>query len=89
MCLSNCKPDGVGKTLAERTSSDLDTGGIGLYRKLNYCVFEMLMGRSYSFGMAGGLGANLTELLQVLHGEIIPEQVQQGILEHTSMTVSV
>lgn len=39
--------------------------------------------------MAGSFGANLTELFQVLHGEIISEQVQQGILEHASMAVAV
>lgn len=33
VCLSNCKTNGIGETLTEGTSGDLDTRGIGLYPK--------------------------------------------------------
>lgn len=45
--LSNCKTNGIGKTLTEGTSGDLNTRSIGLYPKqklLNYWTSEISMG---------------------------------------------
>ena len=36
-------------------------------------------------GMAGGLAAKLAELLQILDGDIVSEEVQQRIEEHRAM----
>ncbi len=39
------------------------------------------------FGMAGGLGVQLAEVLQLFHGQVVARQVQQGVDEHGAMAV--
>lgn len=38
-------------------------------------------------GVTGGLAVNLTEVLEVVHGEVIAEQVEQGVLQNAAMAV--
>lgn len=67
--LSHGETDGVGETLAERTSGDLNAGGV------------------VGLGVAGGDAVDLTEVLQVVEGELIAEEVEQGVLQHTTVAV--
>ena len=39
------------------------------------------------FGMARGLGVQLTEILDVVDGNVVTAQVQQGVLQHGAVTV--
>jgi hypothetical protein len=69
LTLSHGKTDGVGETLAERTSGDLNAGGV------------------VRLGVTRGLAVDLTEVLEVVHGEVIAEQVEQGVLQNTAVAV--
>lgn len=69
LALSHGETDGVGETLAERTSGDLNAGGV------------------VGLGVTGGLAVDLTEGLEVVHGEVIAEQVEQGVLQNAAMAV--
>ena len=53
--LGDGKTDGVGESLTERASGDLNTVGVA------------------GFGVTGRQGANLAELLEVVHGELVAE----------------
>ena len=84
--LSHSETNSVSKTLAERSSGDLNTGGV------------------VSLGVTGGDAVNLlrksveayhvwlectyTELLQVVHGQGVAEEVEQSILEHAAVSVA-
>lgn len=59
----------------------------------SYCVRETLAERAGGhfdavgvvvLGVAGRLGVDLTEVLQVLQGELVPEQVQEDVLQRAS-----
>ena len=39
------------------------------------------------FGVSGGLGVQLTEILQVVDGQIVPGQMQQGVDQHGAVAV--
>jgi hypothetical protein len=69
LTLSHGETNGVGETLAERTSGDLNAGG----------VVGLRVTRS--------LAVDLTEVLEVVHGEVIAEQVEQGVLQDTAVAV--
>lgn len=71
MCLSNSKSDSVCETLAQRTSRDLNTGGV------------------VSLRVTRGDTVDLTESLDVVEGERVAEEVEERILEHTSVAVTV
>mmetsp|Transcript_31839 Transcript_31839/g.67832 ORF Transcript_31839/g.67832 Transcript_31839/m.67832 type:complete len:518 (+) Transcript_31839:724-2277(+) len=67
----NGESDGVGNTSSQGTSGALNSRG-GVLR-----VGE--------FRVAGSLGVVLTEVLQLLNGEVEPSKVQPGIKEHGSV----
>ena len=69
LTLSHGETDGVGETLTERASGDLNAGGV------------------VGLGVTRGLAVNLTEVLEVVHGEVIAEQVEQGVLQNAAMAV--
>ena len=66
------KADSIGDTLSEGAGGGLNTGS-GVLR-----VGEL--------GVTGGLGVVLTEVLDLVHGEIKASKVQPGIKEHGSVT---
>ena len=87
MLLSNSQTDCVGETLPERSCGDLNTWGImsfwmtrsdavDLLNLLSACVHLSRARPSYS------------EILQVIDSDLIAKQVQQCVLEHTTMAVS-
>lgn len=63
MRLSHSQADGVGDTLAERTSGNLDTIGMTC------------------FGVTGSQGVKLTELLEVVQGKLVSQQMEGDILK--------
>lgn len=69
LTLSHGKTNGVGETLAERASGDLNALGV------------------VGLGVTGGDGVDLAEVLEVIDGELVAEQVQQRVLEHTAVAV--
>ena len=76
MSLGNRQTDTVGKALAERTGGYFDTwinwlvshSAIGLIKVLALSVAGLRVTR--------GLGVELTELPEVLRGEVVAEKVQ-------------
>ena len=64
MTVGDRHTDGGGKSAAQGSGGDINTGGVTV------------------FGMTGGLGAELTEVLQIVHGQAIAEQVQQAVHQH-------
>jgi hypothetical protein len=88
--LSNGQTNSVGETLTQRTSGDLDTRGvvslgvtgsdaINLLRRISKGSFHARYSRkkiSYS------------EALQVVHGDIVTEQVEESVLEHATVAVA-
>jgi hypothetical protein len=69
LALGHGETDGVGETLAEGTSGDLNAGGV------------------VGLGVTRGLGVDLAEVLEVVHGEVVAEEVEQGVLQNTAMAV--
>ena len=69
LALSHGETDGIGETLAERTSGDLNALGV------------------VGLGVTGGDAVELTEVLEVVEGELVAEQVEQGVLQDTAVAV--
>jgi hypothetical protein len=84
--LGHGETDGVSETLAERTSGDLDTGGVvslgvtggDAVNLLRKSAKSNLIQREFTY----------TELLQVVHGQGVAEKVEQSILEHAAVAVA-
>lgn len=86
MSLGNRQTDTVGKALAERTGGDFDTWISWL---VGHSAIDLIKGLALSMAglrMTRGLGVELTELLEVLRGEVVSEKVQQGILKSASIS---
>ena len=93
--LGDGKTDGVADTLTEGTSGHLNSGGVMGLRVTGSDAVQFLRG-----ALAPGLSENFincpqqrgsktyTEILEVLDGQGIAEEVQQGILQHASVTVT-
>lgn len=86
--LGHGKTDGIGETLTEGTGGDLDAGGVMLESSSASSLPLIARRKTYSLGVTRSLGAELAEVLQVVKGDIVTEQVQKSILEHASVTVT-
>ena len=88
LSLGNGETNSVGETLTQRTSGDLNTGSVVRLGVTGGLAVKLL--KLVSFSPDGerekGRGT-YTEALQVVHGNIIAEKVQQSILQHTTVTV--
>ena len=69
--LGGGETDGVGNTLSEGTGGALDAGGVVLG------VGEL--------GVTGGHGVVLTEVLELIDGEVEASKVEPGVKEHGSV----
>lgn len=87
LALSNGKTNGVGEALSEWAGGDLDTWGIvGLWVTRGPRV-NMLKGVLGRFLTAFLLFA-YSEVLEVIHGQVVTSQVKESILEHASVSVA-
>lgn len=87
--LGNGQTNSVGETLAKGTSGDLDTGSVVSLRVTGGNAVELLP-RELGQGLyISTKHRTYTEVLQVVHGEGVAEQVQQSILQHAAVAVPI
>lgn len=86
--LGNGKTNSVSKTLAERASGDLNAGGIVGFRVTGGDAVDVL---KYVNGALGSWGSRITysEVLQVINCEAETGKVEESILKHASVAVTV
>jgi hypothetical protein len=91
--LGHCETDGIGETLAKRASGDFDTGGVMSLRVTGGDAVNLLWGRSVidhtGVAIDARVGSTYTEVLEVVDGDLVAEEMDQSILEHASVTVAV
>lgn len=88
--LCNGETDGIGETLAERTSGDLDTGGVVGFGVTGSDAADLLhneISRRFRTSQVS-IENTYAEVLQVVNAKGIAEQVKQSILEHASVAVA-
>jgi hypothetical protein len=85
--LGNGETNSVGETLAKRTSGDLNTGGVvGLGVTGGDAVNLLHKSATVCFAQ---LESTYTEVLEVVEGDTVTEQVEQSILQHAAVTVAI
>lgn len=90
LSLGHGKTNGVGETLAEGTGGDLNTGGVvGLGVTGGDAVNGLCSRQKKIRHSLGKAMKTHSESLQVVHAEGIAEQVEESILEHASVAVTV
>lgn len=83
MSLRDGKTDSRGDTLSERTGGDLNA-----WLRVSNVHFQLGMGQRtisvVEFGVARGLGVDLTEGLEIVQRELVSQEVEQDILERAT-----
>lgn len=87
LALSNGKTNSVGETLSKWTGGDLDTWSIVGFRVTWSSGVDVLKGLLGWF-LAGCPIFAYSEVLEVIHGQVVTSQVEEGILEHASVSVA-
>ena len=83
--LSNCETHGVGEALAERSSRDLNTGSVVAFGMAGGYAVHLLLSLDYR-ALANKV-VTYSEVLQVIHRDLVAEQMQESILKHAAMSV--
>lgn len=85
--LGHGETDGIGETLAEGASGDLDTRGVVGLGVAGCDAVDLLWTVSRA-STSSSRRATDAEVLQVVDGDLVAEQVDQRILEHAAVTVA-
>jgi hypothetical protein len=87
--LSNGQTNSVGETLTQRTSGDLDTRGVVSLGVTGSDAINLLRRVSkFSFLARYSRKKSYSEALQVVHGDIVTEEVEESVLEHATVAVA-
>lgn len=94
LSLGNGKTNSVGDTLSEGTSGDLDTRGVvglGVTRgdAVNGLECCQIDGFFSDPQMQSSSVSTYSESLDVIHGDGVAEQVEEGILKHAAVAVAI
>lgn len=87
--LRNGETNRVGETLAQGTGGDFDTGGFVRLRVTGSDASDLLQGTEWSEFWARLLEGTSTysEVLEVIQGDVVAEQVKESILKHAAVAV--
>lgn len=86
--LSHGQTNSVGETLTQRTSGDLNTRGFVSLGVTGSDATKLLGRISKALVLSIVNGKTYSEVLQVVHGDIITEEVEESVLEHATVAVS-